>query len=313
MSEALEGGAKGAGRGIAIIGLEGSGKTVFLAALAQAMQYTSGYPHLEMAGADAVKTRLYVAGLWNVIQLGKWPPSTNMGLMRALSWTWHCAPGQSHTVWLPDCAGQDIRQIFESGGAGEHQKRLAADIFASRHVLVLFNLKELIDLHGQPGVCDRRVNAETAVCAAIKALNASGTPFSVLLAQYDAYKAHIATHFGRDILAAVKHYSMPLWRALSQCTTELLPMAAVETEVHFKGRVAERHPVFNANPHASVMRVARIINGRILAGRPRRRRGFWGKETVRAALGALGRGLGVVVREARTAIRQNTGSQTPES
>ena len=263
-----------AGRGIAIIGLEGSGKTVFLAALAQAMQERRECPHLKASGADAIGTRRYVARLWDTIQLGTWPASTNAGTLRTLSWTWHSEKGETHTVWLPDCAGQDIREIFEKGGGDAHQRRLAADIFASGHVLVLFNLKELIDLHGVPGTTERRVNAETAVCSAIQALSKAGTPFSVLLTQYDAYKDAVEQHFGGDLLAAISHYSATLWHAVTECRAELLPVSAVMTEDRLKGGAAGRFPAVNTAPHPSVMEVAHAVNARLLE-KKRRRSSFW--------------------------------------
>ena len=261
MSRIPEGGANGSSRGIAIIGLEGSGKTVFLAALAQAMQEHDGYPYLKAAGADAFGTLDYVAGLWDVIQGGEWPPSTNAGTWQTLSWTWHSEDALTHPVWLPDCAGQDIRQIFERGGEDEHQKRLAEAIFASAHVLVLFNLKELIDIHGVPGKNRRRVQIVTAVCAAVGRLMDAGKPFNVLLTQYDAYKELVEQHGG--LLPAVKTYSMPLWHELRRCESALLPVSAVETKDIVKDNVAGRYPVLNAQPDASVMDVARAVNARL--------------------------------------------------
>ena len=256
--------AEDAGRGIAIIGLEGSGKTVFLAALTQAMQDNEGFPYLDASGNEAASTRRYVAKLWDTIQLGTWPHSTNMGTLHTLTWTWHSAADAEYTVWLPDCAGQDIRQIFEGGGEDEHQKRLAADIFASGHVLVLFNLKELIDLHDVPGMNDRRVNAETAVGAVITRLDEEMIPYSVLLTQYDAYGALIKERFGDDLPSAIRHYSKYLWRIVDQCEPKLLPVSAAETEDRIKDCVAGRYPVVNTKPHPSVMEVAHAINVRLL-------------------------------------------------
>ena len=261
MNETMGGGANGSSRGIAIIGLEGAGKTVFLAALAQAMQEHDGYPYLEASGADAVKTRQYVAGLWDVIQSGEWPPSTNAGTWQTLSWTWHSGEGVSHAVWLPDCAGQDIRQIFENGGADEHQKRLAQTIFTSGHVLVLFNLKELIDIHGVPSKNNQRVQVEAAVCLAVRRLTEAGKPFSVLLTQYDAYRELIEQHGG--LLPAVRVYSVSLWRELCRCESSLFPVSAVETKDMVKDGSPGRYPAQNAQPDASVMEVARAVNARL--------------------------------------------------
>ena len=261
--------------GIAIIGLEGSGKTVFLAALAQAMQEHDGYPYLEPSDDDdIVKTRMYIAELWNDIQRGKWPPSTNVGTLRILSWTWHSSERLSHTVWLPDCAGQDIRRIFEDGAKDEHQKQLSREIFASRHVWVLFNLKELIDLHGVEAKNDKRVLIETAVCTAIKKLHKSGREFSVLLTQYDAYQTLIEEKFGGDFTKAIKFFSVSLWRVVNQCRPELMPVSAVETEDRLENKIAGRFPVRNAKPAPSVFKVVRALNDRILEGQ-RKKVVFW--------------------------------------
>ena len=94
---------------IAIIGMEGSGKTVLMTVLAKRMsQLPNRQYYLDPQNARTLK---YVEEMWYTLQNGHWPPSTPPGQLFELSWNFRVDSTQ-YELRLVDAAGQDMRLLF---------------------------------------------------------------------------------------------------------------------------------------------------------------------------------------------------------
>jgi hypothetical protein len=179
-----------AGPSIAIIGTEGSGKTVLTAVLARHLKGT-GSPGAFL-NPQNVSTMRYVERVWQTLQGGDWPPSTPPGELFELRWKLELDGGLESPVRLIDAAGQDLRLLF--GEEKVHQiqdlpevlRKLAEYCRSADIVLFVINLK---DFEGQADP-DRRIYNEASIKSAMDYLNSDGRKrrFCVVFTQADLYR-----------------------------------------------------------------------------------------------------------------------------
>lgn len=180
---------------IAIIGLEGSGKTVFITKLAKDMALLSQDHYLEPVG---IQTGTYIEKVWSNLQNGSWPPSTPPGKLFELQWKLHIRrPDQNYDaeIRLIDPAGQDLRQLFSHDSmysAPEHLKPIVDYVSHASIVLFVLNLKDYIV---EPND-SRRIENQMALKSALDQL--SGKKVMLLFTQYDQYEPLIQKHGGMD-------------------------------------------------------------------------------------------------------------------
>jgi uncharacterized membrane protein YhaH (DUF805 family) len=95
---------------IAMIGLEGSGKTTFITTLAKRFSVARNDAiFLDPLGATTLK---YIEHNWGKLQAGEWPQATNVGAVLELRWKLH-VPNAGHCeLRLLDASGLDIRRLF---------------------------------------------------------------------------------------------------------------------------------------------------------------------------------------------------------
>jgi GTPase SAR1 family protein len=154
---------------IALIGTEGSGKTVLTTVLAKKLsQATTG--GLCMIPISA-KTAKYIESAWATLQSGEWVPSTPAGQLFDLHWKLQIGNQQAE-MKLIDSAGQDLRKLF-SGEAYQdpnlpEQDKLFIDYIRSSSILIiLINLRDFIAETNS----ERKIENQTSLKEALEFIN----------------------------------------------------------------------------------------------------------------------------------------------
>ena len=184
------------GPSIAIIGTEGSGKTVLTTVLAKHLS------RIDSRGVfmdpQSVATMRYVERAWQTLQEGDWPPSTPPGELFELRWKLRMDGEPESQVRLIDAAGQDLRLLFAEDKVNQAQslpeslRKLAEYCRSAEIVLFLVNLK---DFEGQADH-QRRTDNEAAIKFAMDHLSSDDSRFSVVFTQVDLYQGTAQQHGG---------------------------------------------------------------------------------------------------------------------
>jgi hypothetical protein len=180
---------------IALIGTEGSGKTVLTTVLAK--RFSIATPDGLFLNPHGIKTMQYIEDVWNELQNGRWVPSTPAGQRFELKWSFQYK-GKSSPMRLIDTAGQDLRRLYSDEGykdinnLSEQDKKFVEYVHNSTILLVLVNLGDFI------GVSDSR--KKTANQAVLKefldSVQNKRRKIAVIFTQYDQYGPVIAQQYG---------------------------------------------------------------------------------------------------------------------
>lgn len=176
---------------IAIIGMEGAGKTVLTATLAKRLSSIDSRGMF--LNPQGVKTLKYVERVWQTLQSGDWPPSTPPGELFELSWKLQIVGEMECNVRLVDAAGQDLRllfgdeQIHAMDSLPAHLHSLAEYCRSAEIMLFLINLRDLVG----EGNAEQKIANEAAIKSAMDYLSKSVRPhrLCLVLTQTDLYKA----------------------------------------------------------------------------------------------------------------------------
>lgn len=103
---------------VAVIGTEGSGKTVLITCLAKYLE--GGGRNGYILVPTTKQTPLYVEKNWRALNGGEWPPANNSGEFIDLQWNLRVTAGDSraerqYALRIVDCSGHDLRQFFADG------------------------------------------------------------------------------------------------------------------------------------------------------------------------------------------------------
>ena len=175
---------------IAIIGMEGSGKTVLTTTLAKRLSIIDARGIF--LNPQGVKTLKYVESVWHTLQSGDWPPSTPPGELFELKWKFQVVGELECDVRLIDVAGQDLRLLFGDEGILSveslpgHLQALAEYCRSADIILFLINLKDFV---GQSNAEQRTAN-EAAIKSAMDYLGGNDRRRRVclVLTQTDLYR-----------------------------------------------------------------------------------------------------------------------------
>ena len=235
---------------IAILGLEGSGKTVLMTVLAKKLSETpeEGY-YLDPIGTPTIKR---VEGTWATLQRGEWPPSTPSGEMFDLHWVLRIKRNAlkiNADIRLVDLAGQDTRQLFDkydrdqiqSGSVAPHLKPLAKYLTDASMVLFVLNIKDYIAETDD----ERRVENQAVLKSALDLLNNS-RDVMLVFTQLDQYEDFLIQCGGLE--AFCRQYIPYIYNAhIREKTLPTLCVAAVnDTQIKIdEDGNARRVPVPN--------------------------------------------------------------------
>ena len=138
---------------VAIVGVEGSGKTVMLAGLGDL------YSHMDDGGyflsPQNFGTHRYVTGIIKGMREGRWPAATSVETLKSLDWSLKRQEGRSRPeqvceISFLDFAGEVYRAAFgisdaPSDDVAEQVESLKEYLAGADFVIVLINLRDIID------------------------------------------------------------------------------------------------------------------------------------------------------------------------
>ncbi|MDR3110439.1 MAG: hypothetical protein LBU65_12275 [Planctomycetaceae bacterium] len=180
---------------IALIGTEGSGKTVLTAVLAK--RFSIATPDGLLLNPRGAKTMKYIEYVWNELQNGRWVPSTPAGQMFELKWTFQYK-GKSSEMRIVDTAGQDLRKLYSDEGykdianLSEQDKKFVEYVHNSDILIVLVNLGDFI------GVAEvgRKIENQAVLKEFLESVQNERRQIAVVFTQYDLYAPVIAQQYG---------------------------------------------------------------------------------------------------------------------
>ena len=209
---------------IAVIGTEGSGKTVLVVTLAARFCDGDGRYFLEPMNRGTVRyTRsafrtLNGEGDNGATRPPQWIPSTDPGTMRELEWVLHIDGEPRFSVRMTDAAGQDFRELFgeeaalSESEASEPRRQLVAHVRQANIVILTVDLEDFVAERD----ADRRDTNEWTIKFAIDHLLGA-----------DETKRALLVFTGRDRYA---HYERALgsWTAVAKKYLPVASRAAIE-------------------------------------------------------------------------------------
>ena len=197
---------------VAIVGVEGSGKTVMLACLGEL--YTTPDEHGYFLRPENFETQAYVTDKITRMRKGEWPMATAEDAMQGLNWTL-CRrrpgggrPDKVCQISFLDFAGEVYRAAFgirkgEDESLSDEIDQLNEYISEADDLIVLINLRDVID----KGVSDKRVQESVWITSSIldtvfNRPDSKGPRASIAITQADSYADTIRTYGGaRGVLA----------------------------------------------------------------------------------------------------------------
>jgi GTPase SAR1 family protein len=179
---------------IALIGTEGSGKTVLTTVLAKSLEKMQEGVWLNPQGA---KTGKYIANTWNTLRNGEWVPSTPPGELFNLKWVMQIDKREC-PMRMIDSAGQDLRRLFcneefNNPNLADQDRQFIEYIHNSTILLVLINLSDFI---GESNEAKRIENGFTLKDVLDELLKDQERQIAFVFTAYDLYVETIRTKYG---------------------------------------------------------------------------------------------------------------------
>jgi hypothetical protein len=195
---------------IAIIGTEGSGKTVFITTFAKHFDGTSSSEFF-LNPLDDMTLR-YVERNWQTLRSGEWPNSTVMGQVFNLHW--RLESQGSHPVQsdlrVIDAAGQDLRRLFSDQGRTDeplpdHLRALGEYCYAADIVICLLNLKDFLG----EGDFERKLDNQVVITSVVRQLSSDPRRrLCLAFTQADRYQGTFQQRYSNDLKRAA-HELLP--------------------------------------------------------------------------------------------------------
>ncbi|MDR2755833.1 MAG: hypothetical protein LBC20_09020 [Planctomycetaceae bacterium] len=225
---------------VAIVGTEGSGKTVLATVWAKRMTQRNDEIFLDPKGFN---TGMYVEKIWTTLNRGEWNESTPPGTKFELEWDLQFG-NNTYPVKLIDVAGQDLRNLFaferhkDWDGLFEMEQIILNYLLNSSLVIFVVNLQDFV---GEPDVMKRKEN-EFMLKEVIDTFTANENQQDIIIVftAYDLYEAEIKKHGNFEqyikeeliyLFHAVQNWSKKFYRN-DNVSHLFFPAAAVaETEI----------------------------------------------------------------------------------
>jgi GTPase SAR1 family protein len=179
---------------IALIGTEGSGKTVLTTVLAKKMSRLQNGVWLNPLGA---RTGKYIENTWHTLCKGEWVPSTPAGTLFDLKWVMQIGE-RGCPMRIIDSAGQDLRRLFSDEGfddpnLADQDRKFVEYIYNSTILLVLINLRDFI---GEPDR-DKVIENQFTLKSVLDELMKDKTrQIAFVFTAYDLYEEVIQKEYG---------------------------------------------------------------------------------------------------------------------
>ncbi|MDR0392087.1 MAG: hypothetical protein LBH59_09280 [Planctomycetaceae bacterium] len=180
---------------IAIVGTEGSGKTILATVLAKRM--SSNTEDVFLHPRDW-QTAEYVEKVWGALNGGEWWKSTEAGCTFELQWTFHIGR-LSFPMKLIDSAGQDLRELFSKDTYKKNNlsniQRDLLDYIQNASVIIL--VVNLLHFRGEPDSLKRKQN-EFILKEVIDmfAADSRHQDIAVIFTAWDLYSSDITKNYG---------------------------------------------------------------------------------------------------------------------
>ncbi|MDR0327344.1 MAG: hypothetical protein LBI05_03500, partial [Planctomycetaceae bacterium] len=179
---------------IALIGTEGSGKTVLTTVLAKTLEKKQGNGAWLNPNA---KTGKYIATTWNTLRSGEWVPSTPAGTLFDLEWVMQVGERKC-PMRVIDSAGHDLRRLFSDDGfndpnLADQDRRYIEYIRESTILLVLINLGDFLGEADPNKVIE---NGYTLKAVLDELLSDKERQIAFVFTAYDLYHATIKEKYG---------------------------------------------------------------------------------------------------------------------
>jgi hypothetical protein len=216
---------------VALVGADGSGKTVLLATLGK---------YFGRQAADGVslqpltnETIRYVEENWQALVDGRWPEKSVVDAPVELCWQLSC-PGEQPTrcrLHLVDASGEDWRKVFagQPADASVTPPQTTAIIWSSFETAELvICLVDLVDFVGEPDPAQRLENEIFVSSVLRQAVAGSGRPTALVFTQADMYCQSVLPRFG-SWLKLAEHYLPNVYGAyLASRSVRVFKVAAVD-------------------------------------------------------------------------------------
>ena len=233
---------------IALVGTQGSGKTVLTTVLATRLQ-TETEDGLLMFPLDS--THSQIDGWMDELRAGRWLPSTPPGTLIKLHWNLHIKD-EVIPMWMFDSAGQDLTKLFSSGGYRDDYLSETDRKFVDEHInnatilLILLNPRDFLSKSGDK----QRQRENTATIANALAFLESGDKerrIAFILTAWDEYEAEVNTKYG-GVEEFIRQELPPLHALfIKKKAVPVFPVAAVGQTV--SGTLPNGQPGHVPAPH----------------------------------------------------------------
>ena len=179
---------------IAVVGTEGSGKTVLLTTLAK--RFSDGTGGIIISPQNRA-TNKFVEEVWTTLNSKEWPPTTPPGDLIQLHWKVEVGKGQVGHMTVNDCAGQDLRYLFAEEGVtdptlGPKIRALVESVQKADVVLFVVNLRDFVAENDRERLTDNQWFLQHAM----EFIKRSGAhkQFCLVFTQADQYPTYLKQH-----------------------------------------------------------------------------------------------------------------------
>lgn len=187
---------------ITIVGMTGAGKTVLISTMLhriERMQRDNPRVSLKPCGDYQRQTLLYALQNWNILNSGKWPPSTPAGELVEMEWELKTKKTMG-SIHLLDCAGQDLRTLFsqdviDPDTVPDELNLLYNRITESNVLAVLINTGDLIQADNAEELADLYQLLHTLIYKKKK----KHQKIAIVLSQFDRYNDELKKGFNGDL------------------------------------------------------------------------------------------------------------------
>jgi len=135
---------------VAIIGTEGTGKTVLVTTLATRFSNITDQGLFLKPTDNRGETYKYIARNWESLSKGKWPPLTKKGELFQLQWQLQANHKPVADLRMLDVSGEDLRLLFNDGQIDtpeqlpEGLRRITDYLCGAQIVLVLVDMDDIV-------------------------------------------------------------------------------------------------------------------------------------------------------------------------